>query len=158
LEKFEKNGLQLIWQTGKTFVDQARNLAAGKSNIRVNDFITKMEYAYAAADIVVSRSGAMAIAELCVVKKPVILVPYPFSAEDHQTVNAMKLVDRQAGLFVTDKEANNKLVQTVIALAGDPGKQESLRNNIATLAITDADEVIAKEILRSTKVLLNDGE
>ena len=70
----------------------------------------------------------------------------------------MKLVDRQAGLFVTDKEANNKLVQTVIALAGDPGKQESLRNNIATLAITDADEVIAKEILRSTKVLLNDGE
>ncbi len=158
INAFEENGLQLIWQTGKTFVDQAKSLAAGKPHVWVNDFITNMEYAYAAADVVVSRSGAMAIAELCVVQKPVVFVPFPFSAEDHQTANAMKLVNKQAGILVTDKDAKEKLVNTIVALAKDPQQKELLKTNIATLAITNADEVIAKEILRSTKVLLNDGE
>jgi UDP-N-acetylglucosamine--N-acetylmuramyl-(pentapeptide) pyrophosphoryl-undecaprenol N-acetylglucosamine transferase len=158
LDLFGDNGLQLIWQTGKLFSESAKKAATGKTNIWINDFITRMEYAYAAADVVVSRAGAMAIAELCVVKKPVVFVPFPFAAEDHQTANAMKLVNKKAALMITDKEANEKLVNTVIALAKDQDKQQELIKNIANLAITNADEVIAKEVLRASKVLLNDGE
>jgi UDP-N-acetylglucosamine--N-acetylmuramyl-(pentapeptide) pyrophosphoryl-undecaprenol N-acetylglucosamine transferase len=158
LDMFQENQLQLIWQTGKAYHPKAKELAEGKSNIWVNDFISKMEYAYAAADIVISRAGAMAIAELCVVKKPVVFVPFPFAAEDHQTANAMKLVNKNAGLIVTDKDAGGKLVDTVVELSKDKNKQEDLKQNIAKLAVTDADEVIAKEVLRASKVLLNDGE
>jgi UDP-N-acetylglucosamine--N-acetylmuramyl-(pentapeptide) pyrophosphoryl-undecaprenol N-acetylglucosamine transferase len=158
LDQFGENGLQLVWQTGKAFHSKAKELAEGKPNIWVNDFITKMEYAYTAADIVVSRAGAMAIAELCVVRKPVVFVPFPFAAEDHQTANAMKLVNRKAGLMVTDKEASKKLVQVVAELAKDKNRQEELKQNITKLAVTDADVVIAKEVLRGSKVLLNDGE
>jgi UDP-N-acetylglucosamine--N-acetylmuramyl-(pentapeptide) pyrophosphoryl-undecaprenol N-acetylglucosamine transferase len=158
LNLFPENGLQLIWQTGKAFIDTARPHVKDKPGIWTNDFITKMEFAYAAADIVVSRAGAMAIAELCVVKKPVVFVPFPFAAEDHQTANAMKLVNKNAGVLVTDKEAPQKLVDTVIALAKDGGRQEELKSNISKLAVTNADEVIAKEILRASKVLLYDGE
>ncbi len=157
VQEFEKAGLQLIWQTGKTFLVQARAAAGGRPGFWVNDFITQMEMAYAAADVVVSRSGAMAIAELCVVNKPVVFVPYPFAAEDHQTANAMKLVNKDAGVLVSDKEAMEKLVGTVVDLARDQVKQNELKNNIAKLAITNADVVIATEILRSSKVLLNDG-
>jgi UDP-N-acetylglucosamine--N-acetylmuramyl-(pentapeptide) pyrophosphoryl-undecaprenol N-acetylglucosamine transferase len=156
--QFPANGLQLIWQTGKGFSDTARQKGEGKAGIWVNDFITRMELAYAAADVVVSRAGAMALAELCVVKKPVVLVPFPFAAEDHQTANAMKLVNKNAGVLVTDKDAAAKLVDTVVALAKDNKRQTELVNNISTLAVTNADEVIAKEILRASKVLLNDGE
>ncbi|RYY15041.1 MAG: undecaprenyldiphospho-muramoylpentapeptide beta-N-acetylglucosaminyltransferase [Chitinophagaceae bacterium] len=158
LDMFAENELQLIWQTGKSFLQKAKEAAEGKSNIWVNDFITKMEYAYAAADIVVSRAGAMAIAELCVVRKPVVFVPFPYAAEDHQTANALKLVNKNAGLMVTDKEAAVKLVDVVATLAKDKNKQQVLKQNIAKLAITDADEVIAREVLRASKVLLNDGE
>ena len=80
--------LQLIWQTGKPYAEKAKERAKGKPGIWVNDFITQMEYAYAAADMVVASAGAMTVAELCVVKKPVLFVPYPFAAEDHQTANA----------------------------------------------------------------------
>ena len=107
-----------------------------------------MEYAYAAADVVISRSGAMSIAELCVVKKAVVFVPFPHAAEDHQTANAQHLVDKHAGLLIRDSEAREKLVPAVIALAADKGKQNELKENISRLAITDADEVIAKEILK----------
>ncbi len=93
----------------------------------VNDFITQMEYAYAAGDVVISRSGAMAIAELCVVKKPVVFVPFPFAAEDHQTVNAKHLVDRNAGILIKDNEAMNKLITTVISLSKDQQKQNELK-------------------------------
>ncbi|MET0298512.1 MAG: undecaprenyldiphospho-muramoylpentapeptide beta-N-acetylglucosaminyltransferase [Flavitalea sp.] len=155
---FAENDLQLIWQTGKPFATVAKKVAEGMKNIWVNDFITNMENAYEAADVVVSRAGAMAIAELCVVKKPCVFVPFPFAAEDHQTANAKKLVAINAGLLVTDKEAGEKLVETVIGLAKDKTKQDELKNNIATLGVTNADEVIAKEILRGSKVLLNDGE
>ena len=158
LNLFGENDLQLIWQTGKGFSATAKQLAEGKSNIWANDFITKMENAYAAADVVVSRAGAMAIAELCVVKKPVVFVPFPFAAEDHQTANAKNLVSKNAGLLVTDKEAGARLVETVIELAKDKEKQASLISQIATMAVTNADEIIAKEVLRGSKVLLNDGE
>jgi UDP-N-acetylglucosamine--N-acetylmuramyl-(pentapeptide) pyrophosphoryl-undecaprenol N-acetylglucosamine transferase len=157
VDLFYQNGLQLVWQTGKGFVETAKTVTKGKPGVWVNDFITKMEFAYAAADIVVSRAGAMAIAELCVVKKPVVFVPFPFAAEDHQTANAMKLVNKNAGLMVTDKEATEKLVDTVVALSKDQAKQTELKKNIGLLAVTDADEVIAKEVLRSSRVLLADG-
>jgi len=117
----------------------------------VNEFITQMEYAYAAADVVISRAGAMAIAELCVMQKPAILVPYPFAAEDHQTVNARKLEEKNAGIMITDSEAAGKLVPVAINLAKDPGRQQKLSENISKLAVKNADEVIAKAILETIK-------
>ena len=108
-----------------------------------------METAYAAADIVISRAGAMTIAELCFVKKPVVFVPYPFAAEDHQTVNAMNLVRRKAALMVKDSEAMERLVPAVLDLATDEQKQNELTRNIALTAVQDADERIAGEILKS---------
>jgi UDP-N-acetylglucosamine--N-acetylmuramyl-(pentapeptide) pyrophosphoryl-undecaprenol N-acetylglucosamine transferase len=151
LGEFEKNNLQLIWQTGKTTAEVFINKAKGYNNIFVNDFITQMERGYAAADVVISRAGAMAVTELCVMKKPVVFVPFPFAAEDHQTVNAMHLVNKNAALMIKDSEAKDKLVSTVIALAKDEAKQQALRENIGKLAIANADEVIAKEIALTLK-------
>jgi len=110
-----------------------------------------MEYAYAAADMVVSRSGAMTVAELCVAKKPVLFVPYPFAAEDHQTVNAMQLVNKNAALMVKDSEASEKIVAMIIELAKDEIRQNELKNNIGKFAITDADKRIAEEVLKLIK-------
>lgn len=149
IEEFERNNLQLIWQTGKTTAAEYIAKGKGRANIWVSDFITDMEKAYAAADIVVSRAGAMAVAELCVAKKPVVFVPFPHAAEDHQTVNAQHLVNRQAALLVKDSEAKEKLVATVLALAINEQLQTELKINISSLAVTNADEVIAKEILRT---------
>jgi UDP-N-acetylglucosamine--N-acetylmuramyl-(pentapeptide) pyrophosphoryl-undecaprenol N-acetylglucosamine transferase len=149
LELFEQNNLQLIWQTGKPYVEKAKHAAKHKTGIWVNDFITEMEFAYAAADLVISRSGAMSIAELCVMEKAVIFVPFPFAAEDHQTVNAQNLVNKNAGIMIRDGEALSKLVSSIIALSKDENKQNELKSNIGKLAITNADEVIATEILKS---------
>jgi UDP-N-acetylglucosamine--N-acetylmuramyl-(pentapeptide) pyrophosphoryl-undecaprenol N-acetylglucosamine transferase len=149
LDLFEQHNLQLIWQTGKPYAAKARDRAAGKTNIWVNGFIDQMEFAYAAADLVISRSGAMAIAELCVMKKAVIFVPFPYAAEDHQTVNAQNLVNKNAGIMIKDNEALNLLVDSIIALSQDEIKQEELKNNIGKLAVTNADEIIAEEILKS---------
>jgi UDP-N-acetylglucosamine--N-acetylmuramyl-(pentapeptide) pyrophosphoryl-undecaprenol N-acetylglucosamine transferase len=149
LEEFEKNNLQLIWQTGKPYAAKGKERAGGKSNVWVNDFINQMEYAYAAADLVISRSGAMAIAELCVTGKAVIFVPFPFAAEDHQTVNAQSLVNKKAGIMIKDGDALTQLVPLVIALSKDENKQQELKSNISKLAITNADEIIAKEILNT---------
>lgn len=148
IDQFKNVDLQLIWQTGKPFAEQARKLTEGKKGIWTNDFIAQMEYAFAAADIVVSRSGAMAIAELCIVKKPVIFVPYPFAAEDHQTVNAKQLVDKNAAIMISDKDAKEKLMNTLISLSADEQKQNELKNNIGKLAVANADEQVAREILK----------
>ena len=142
-------GLQLIWQTGKPFAVKAKERADGKKGVWVNQFIEQMEYAYAAADVVISRAGAIAIAELCVMKKPVLFVPFPFAAEDHQTENAMSLVNKNAAMMVKDSEAIDKIVPMIIELAKDENKQEGLKNNISQLAITNADEKIADEIIKS---------
>jgi UDP-N-acetylglucosamine--N-acetylmuramyl-(pentapeptide) pyrophosphoryl-undecaprenol N-acetylglucosamine transferase len=147
LAELEKAGIQLIWQTGKPFAAQGQSLAKGRPGIWVSDFITQMEYAYAAADTIISRAGAMAIAEICVVRKPAILVPYPFAAEDHQTVNAMHLVQQQAALMIKDQDAAGKLVPTAIALVADEVLQLQLKENLAALSVTNADQVIANEIL-----------
>ena len=143
-----KEGLQLICQTGKPYLPEARERAAGKPGVWVNDFITRMEYAYAASDIRISRAGSVAIAELCVMKKPTLFVPFPYAAEDHQTVNAMSLVNKHAALIVKDSEAKEKLVPMIIELAKDDAKQSELKRHISELAIKNADEQIAGEILK----------
>ena len=146
--EFESLGLQLIWQTGRTtakrYIDRGKNY----SNVWVNDFIQDMDKAYAAADVAVSRAGAMSVAELCVAKKPTVFVPYPFAAEDHQTVNAKYLVDRDAGMMIKDSEAKNRLFSAITTLAKDRELQEKFEENISKYAITNADEVIAREILK----------
>lgn len=147
LDAIEQAGIQLIWQTGKPFIETARKLAEGRSGIWVSDFIREMEYAYAAADCMVSRAGAMSIAEICVVQKPAILVPYPFAAEDHQTVNAQYLVDNQAGVLIKDKEAATSLVPELLKLVADEEKRTSMTRWLAGLAIRNADELIAKHIV-----------
>jgi len=149
LDDLLKAGLQIIWQTGKPYSAKAKERANGKQSVWVNEFITQMEYAYAAADIVVARAGAMTVAELCVAKKPVLFVPYPFAAEDHQTVNAMQLVNKNAALMVKDNEVMQKLVFMTIELSMDESKQEELKKNIAALAIIDADKQIAEEIFKT---------
>lgn len=138
--------IQLIWQTGKSFA--APDKIDQSSGIYRSEFITQMDMAYAAADVVVSRSGAMALAELCVVKKPSILVPYPFAAEDHQTANAMNLVQKNAAVLVKDQDAMNQLVPAILNLVQDEQKQATLRSEIAKLAVTDADTIVAKAILK----------
>jgi len=148
LDLFEQNNLQLIWQTGKPFVATGKERANGKTNIWAGDFINRMDFAYASADLVISRSGAMAIAELCVMQKAVVFVPFPYAAEDHQTVNAKHLVDKNAGIMIKDSEALNMLVPSVIALSKDEDKQNKLKSNIAKLAAGNADEIIATEILK----------
>ena len=111
-----KNQIQLIWQTGKSFAAEAAAHAVESSMIWTGEFISKMEYAYAAADLVVSRSGSV-LYELCAVKKPVIFIPYPHAAEDHQTVNAMNLVKKNAAVMIADKDAANKLILEIMRLA-----------------------------------------
>ncbi|MFI5164684.1 MAG: undecaprenyldiphospho-muramoylpentapeptide beta-N-acetylglucosaminyltransferase [Bacteroidia bacterium] len=149
LDELLNAGLQLIWQTGKAYAAKAKERIGKQESVWINEFIAQMEYAYAAVDIVVARSGAMTVAELCVVKKPVLFVPYPFAAEDHQTVNAMKLVNKNAAMMVKDSEAINKIVPMIIELSKDENKQNELKKNIGMLAITNADEVIAREVLKT---------
>jgi len=142
---------QLIWQTGKPFFAQATKKAEGKTGVKVFEFIRDMEYAYAAADLVISRSGAMAIAELCVVQKPVVFVPYPHAAEDHQTANAKKLVNQSAAKMISDSEALSGLVPEVIALASNKEEQEKLRSAIGKLAVRNADVNIAEKIISALR-------
>lgn len=144
LQKIETAGLQMIWQTGKNFSQAEKHQTP---NIKPHTFIYEMNLAYAAADVVVSRAGALSIAELAQVKKPVILVPSPNVAEDHQTKNAMALVDREAAILVRDSDARNQLVDEVIHLANNEMKQIQLKNNIATFAMPDAAKSIVDEAL-----------
>ena len=147
------DGLQLIWQTGKPYASKAKERTTGMKAVWANEFIAQMEYGYAAADFVISRAGAIAIAELCVMKKPVLFVPFPFAAEDHQTVNAMSLVKKNAAIMVKDNEAIEKIVPMIIELANDETKQNELRNNISQFAIINADDKIADEIILILKSL-----
>jgi len=148
LDEFLNAGLQIIWQTGNPYIAKAKERVGSSQSVWVNEFITKMEYAYAAADIVVSRSGAMAVAELCVAKKPVVFVPFPFATEDHQTANARQLVSKNAAMMIKDIEVNEKLVPTILELVKDEKKQSELKKNIGVFAIIDADKKIADEVLK----------
>lgn len=150
LKEFASNDIQVIWQTGKIYFDTAKNQSADfeSKNIKAVEFISRMDLAYAVADIVISRAGAGAISELCLVEKPCILVPLPTAAEDHQTKNAMALVNKQAAILVTDASAKHDLVKEAIGLIKDETKQQKLKNNIKQLAFHNSANVIAKEVLK----------
>jgi UDP-N-acetylglucosamine--N-acetylmuramyl-(pentapeptide) pyrophosphoryl-undecaprenol N-acetylglucosamine transferase len=152
IEKFVDNDIQLIWQTGKSTAEQFITVAKNKKGVWVNAFIEKMEMAYAAADVVISRSGAMSVAEICVAKKPVVFVPFPFAAEDHQTANAMHLVEKNAAVLVKDENVKMDLVNTAIALTDNISAQQTMQNAIAKFAITNADEVIASQIILNVEL------
>jgi UDP-N-acetylglucosamine--N-acetylmuramyl-(pentapeptide) pyrophosphoryl-undecaprenol N-acetylglucosamine transferase len=147
LERLSKNNIQIIWQTGKGYIEIAEKMFKKESGW-VGAFISKMDLAYAAADIVVSRAGAISLSELAIVKKPCILVPSPNVAEDHQTKNAMALVKNEAALLVKDNEAREKLGVSIIELMNDAVKQNKLSGNISRLAFPKAAETIAKEVIR----------
>jgi UDP-N-acetylglucosamine--N-acetylmuramyl-(pentapeptide) pyrophosphoryl-undecaprenol N-acetylglucosamine transferase len=149
LGELEKNNLQLIWQTGKTNAALFQTAAAQYKNVWVGEFITQMEYGYAAADMVISRAGAMAVTELCILGKAAILVPFPHAAEDHQTANAMQLVNNGAALIVKDADAQTQLVQTVIELSANPMEQEHMKGQIRQLALRNAADFVADQILES---------
>ncbi len=148
LSEIVKEGVQLIWQTGKPYFEQAVQRAKDfEQDVKVYDFIKQMDYGYAAADIVISRAGALAIAELCIVAKPVIFVPLPTAAEDHQTSNAMALVSKNAAWLVKNVEAVNELVPKLKALIGDTDTQKTMSANLKQLAIKDADVRIANKVI-----------
>lgn len=144
-----KAGMQVIWQTGKSYASEAAAIAVENKEVWSGEFISNMDHAYAAADIVLARSGAMTVAEICVVKKPTVFIPYPHAAEDHQTENAMQLVNKNAALMVKDSEAKEKAVAKVVELAKNETLRKQMIENLSALAITDADERVAEEILKS---------
>jgi UDP-N-acetylglucosamine--N-acetylmuramyl-(pentapeptide) pyrophosphoryl-undecaprenol N-acetylglucosamine transferase len=148
IKDIASNGTNVIWQTGKHYYNTALSQSAEvRDRVKVFDFIKEMENAYAAADVVVSRAGALAIAELCIVAKPVIFVPYPFAAEDHQTSNAMALVQHNAAQLVRDADAQHSLVSKLKLLLSDESTQSIMRESLKKLAIRDADERIANRVL-----------
>lgn len=148
LKELMDKDVQLIWQTGKTYIDKAEQAATEYgSKLIARDFIKNMEYAYAAADIIVSRAGAMASAELSIAGKPVIFVPYPYAAEDHQTSNAMALVKHNAAMIVNDAEVKTELIKKINLLIDDKNMQELMAENIKKFAIDNADERIANKVI-----------
>lgn len=150
-EQLQRSGIQLIWQTGKPYAGKAAMRIKGHVGCYTADFIQQMEMAYAAADVVIARAGAMTVAELAVVAKPVLFVPFPLAAEDHQRVNAEQLVSKQAALLVADAEAHVSLVPAAIALCLDAERQRSLSIAIASFGIRDAAEKVATELIRQLK-------
>jgi UDP-N-acetylglucosamine--N-acetylmuramyl-(pentapeptide) pyrophosphoryl-undecaprenol N-acetylglucosamine transferase len=140
-------GYQVIWQTGKTFIQDAKKATEGMSGVYVSDFITKMDLAYAAADLVVSRAGASSVSELCLVEKASILVPSPNVAEDHQTKNAMALVNVGAAALIKDVEAGTRLTPKILELFGNEAARTELQIKIGQLATPNAADLIAGEIL-----------
>lgn len=150
LEKFKEAGVQLIWQTGKGYADTAVNQVNRQNSelLKASAFIQRMDMAYAAADLVISRAGASSVTELCNSHKACILVPSPNVAEDHQTKNAMALVNKEATLLIKDTEASERLVQESILLVNDEVRLAKLRTNISRLAYPNSANVIANEVLK----------
>lgn len=153
LDKLDQRNIQVLWQTGKFYYPQMLERSQGKAgeNIKVLEFINRMDLAYAVADVIISRAGAGTISELCIVGKPVILVPSPNVAADHQKKNAMSLVSRNAALMVADAEAPAQLVDKAIALLDDTEEQRKLSEQIEKLAVKDASVQIANEVLKLIK-------
>lgn len=151
LEKIKASGVQFIWQTGKFYIDEAKaavRQAGELPMLYVTDFIADMATAYRAADLVISRAGAGSISELCLLEKPVILVPSPNVAEDHQTKNALALVNKDAALYVKDSEAADKLLDEAVKAVNQPETLKKLSTNIAKLAFRDSADVIATEVYK----------
>ncbi len=151
LDLIKNAGIQLLWQTGKPYFEEAKQKVkeAGLSAvIKVCDFIYQMDMAYSLADVVISRAGALAISELCIVGKPTIFVPYPLASEDHQTKNAMALVEKNAAMCIKDTEAKSTLISEAINLLDDLKKSETFSNNILQLAKPNASKEIIEEVLK----------
>jgi UDP-N-acetylglucosamine--N-acetylmuramyl-(pentapeptide) pyrophosphoryl-undecaprenol N-acetylglucosamine transferase len=151
LGEIAESGLQFIWQTGKYYSRQIAEELKQKGRpecLVVCDFIADMAAAYRAADLVISRAGASSISEFCLIGQPVILVPSPNVAEDHQTKNAMALVNRQAALYVKDSEAPEKLIRLAIATVRDDVRLKSLSENVLKMALPDSAVIIAKEVIK----------
>jgi UDP-N-acetylglucosamine--N-acetylmuramyl-(pentapeptide) pyrophosphoryl-undecaprenol N-acetylglucosamine transferase len=151
LDEIRVSQVQFIWQTGKYYSDAiAKQLekAVCPDNLKVTDFISDMAAAYRAADLVISRAGAGSISEFCLLGKPVILVPSPNVAEDHQTKNAMALVKKDAALCVKDAEATQQLLPLAIKTVDDDAKLKSLHENILKMALPDSAKIIAQEVIK----------
>ncbi len=150
LQKFIDNNIQIIWQTGKFYYKESSKAAKGleSKGIIVTDFISRMDYAYAIADVVVSRAGASSVSELCLVKKPTIFVPSPNVAEDHQTKNAMALIERDAAMMIEDNLAEEQLVDEAIKLIKDTYRMNIYSQNIASLGKHNSAERIVEEICK----------
>lgn len=149
LDKIKHSDVQFIWQTGKFYIEEAKEAVAKVGNLpmlHTTDFISDMSAAYSAADMVISRAGAGSISEFCLLKKPVILVPSPNVAEDHQTKNALALVNKDAALYVKDAEASDVLLDLAIKTVKDPERLTKLSNNISQLAFKDSANIIANEV------------
>jgi UDP-N-acetylglucosamine--N-acetylmuramyl-(pentapeptide) pyrophosphoryl-undecaprenol N-acetylglucosamine transferase len=153
LQSVINSGCQWIWQTGKHYFEDVTALVSISSakNIAVRDFINRMDFAFSAADIIISRAGAGTISELCLVGKPVILVPSPNVAEDHQTKNAQALSAKNAAILMPDNQALTKLVGEAVNLVSDIEKRKSLSENIVRMADRDADKKIAEEVMKLIK-------
>lgn len=154
LHFFKENKIQLLWQTGRWMYDDAvRAVKAANVEewVKVHQFISRMDLAYAAADVVVSRAGAIAISELCIVGKPVVLIPSPNVAEDHQTKNALALVDKGAAVMVRDAECNVQCLPQVLELFENQGHREAMSAAIKKLAVYGAADKIVDQIERIVK-------
>lgn len=154
LELIIKSGVQLIWQTGKYYYKDimAANAELGNNAILITDFISRMDYAYALADLIVSRAGAGSISEFALLGKAVLLVPSPNVAEDHQTQNALALVHKGAAVMIRDDEAREKLIPEALALLEEPEQLTVLKSAMAELALPNAAEHIADEIIKLAKI------
>ena len=154
LKLIEKSGVQLIWQTGKYYYKDilAANAELNNKAIQITDFISRMDYAYALADLIVSRAGAGSISEFALLAKAVMLVPSPNVAEDHQTQNARALVSKGAAVMIRDAEARDKLIPEALALLEQPERIESLKSAILEMALPHAAEHIADEIIKLAKI------
>ena len=150
INRLKDSDCQWLWQTGKYYFENVKALVSVSfsENISVHGFINRMEYAYAAADVIVSRAGAGTISELCLVGKPVILIPSPNVAEDHQTRNAEALSTRNAAVLITDDTAAKVLVDEAIKLISDKTRRDTLSSNILKMADREADIRIAEEVLK----------
>ena len=161
LDIVKASGVQFIWQTGKIYIDEARESVAKFGNLpmlHITDFISDMAAAYSAADLLISRAGAGSISEFCLLQKPVILVPSPNVSEDHQTKNALALVNKNAALYVKDVEAQDTLLDKAIKAVNQPELLKNLSKNIAELAFTDSANVIAKEVIKLAEKYKNAHE
>ena len=150
-DKIKESGVQFIWQTGKIYINEAKQAVKAYGELpmlHVTDFISDMAAAYSAADVVISRAGAGSISEFCLLGKPVILIPSPNVAEDHQTKNALALVNKNAALYIKDSEATQKLLDTAIEAVHKPDLLKELSSNITKLAIKDSATIIAKEVCK----------
>ena len=154
LSDIRNSDVQFIWQTGKVYKEAIAKRLEGEeplANLHVTDFISDMASAYAAADMVISRAGASSISEFCLLGMPVILVPSPNVAEDHQTKNALALVNKQAAVYVKDAEAPEKLINTALSIVNDESKLNELHQNILGMALKSSAERIAEEVLKIAK-------